>query len=169
MKHILLQDKCVVEDNWLVFSTPEDEIAEAILAESPSIYPLKVWQQRRADILNSKIPFGLLLAADEDPADIAADVDLCALIAVDFPKFSDGRGYSIGRLLRERYHFRGELRAVGDVLVDQLFYMHRVGFDAFCLRADQSVEAALKALATFSDSYQTAVDQPEPAFRRRLA
>jgi uncharacterized protein (DUF934 family) len=88
---------------------------------------------------------------------------------VNFPKFNDGRGFSIGRLLRERYGFRGELRAIGDVLRDQLFFLARCGFDAFALRDDQDVDEALGAFADFSEAYQPALDQPVPLFRRRLA
>jgi hypothetical protein len=87
---------------------------------------------------------------------------------VNFPVFTDGRGYSIGRLLRERYGYTGELRAVGDIMQDQLFYLSRVGFDAFLLRADQSVEGAITALDSFSEAYQASVERPDPLFRRRL-
>jgi len=81
----------------------------------------------------------------------------------------DGRGYSIARLLRERYGWRGELRAIGDVLRDQLFYLTRCGFDAFELRAGQDAQAALTALADFSEAYQSSVERPQPLFRRRVA
>ncbi|HEY6240935.1 MAG TPA: DUF934 domain-containing protein, partial [Burkholderiales bacterium] len=91
------------------------------------------------------------------------------LIAVNFPKFGDGRGYSIARLLRERYGFRGELRAIGDVLHDHLFFMEQCGFDAFALREDQDAQEALSVFGTFSDAYQTSVQRPVPLFRRRLA
>ena len=80
--------------------------------------------------------------------------------------FSDGRGYSIAYNLRVRLKFTGELRAVGDVLRDQLFYLQRVGFNAFATRADRSMEEALKGLSDFSDVYQTSWDQKSPLFRR---
>ena len=82
---------------------------------------------------------------------------------------TDGRGYSTARLLRERYGYQGEIRAIGDVLQDQLFLMARCGFDAFALRADKSIEKALAAFETFKAPYQAAVDQPQPLFRRRAA
>ena len=90
------------------------------------------------------------------------------LLVVEFPRFTDGRGYSLGRLLRERHGYRGELRAVGNVLRDQLFYMHRCGFDAFELQPGKSVTEALEAFAELSVRYQAAVDEPRPLFRRRL-
>jgi uncharacterized protein (DUF934 family) len=89
------------------------------------------------------------------------------MIAVNFPQFADGRGYSIARLLRERYQWRGELRAIGDVLRDQLFYLSSCGFDAFELRAGQDPRAALAAFNDFSDAYQSSVERPQPLFRRR--
>ena len=88
---------------------------------------------------------------------------------MNFPKFTDGRGYSTARLLRERYGYTGELRAIGDVLHDQLFYMARCGFDAFALKDGKDVAKAVNAFETFMTPYQAAVDQPQPLFRRRAA
>jgi uncharacterized protein (DUF934 family) len=112
---------------------------------------------------------GVWLAPDNEPAQLAPFAAGLALIAVDFPVFKDGRGFSTATLLRTRYGYRGELRAIGDVLIDQLFYMRRVGFSSFALRADQDRESAVAALRTFSDVYQASVDQPLPYFRRRAA
>jgi len=88
------------------------------------------------------------------------------VVAVDFPKFTDGRGYSIAYNLRMRLGYMGELRAIGDVLRDQLFAMYRVGFNAFATRQDRSIDDALKGLTVFSEVYQTSVDQKLPLFRR---
>ena len=82
--------------------------------------------------------------------------------------FVDGRGYTLARLLRERHGYRGELRAIGDVLRDQLYYLSRCGFDAFAMRADQVPQQALSAFDEFSEAYQASVERPEPLFRRRL-
>ena len=91
-------------------------------------------------------------------------------MAVAFPKFNDGRAYTAARLLRERYGFKGEIRAVGDVLRDQFFFMQRCGFDAIQPKAgkysDAQLEESLASLKDFSAPYQAAVDQPEPLFRR---
>jgi uncharacterized protein (DUF934 family) len=108
------------------------------------------------------------LAPADDPAELAPHLGRLALVAVEFPVFGDGRGYSIAALLRRRLGFSGELRAVGDVLVDQLFALKRVGFSSFVLRDDQDRARAVRALATFSDAYQGAGDQPLPAFRRHV-
>lgn len=112
---------------------------------------------------------GVWLDSHEDVEAIAGDLEHFAVIGVNFPKFTDGRGYSTARLLRDRYAYRGEIRAIGDVLQDQLFYMKRCGFDAFALREDKDIEAALSGLNVFSETYQAAVDQPQPLFRRRAA
>ena len=85
------------------------------------------------------------------------------MVALEFPKFRDGRAYSTARLLRERYGFAGELRAVGDVLRDQFLFMHRCGFDAFEVADEQAVAAWRKAIAEFTVFYQTATDGRAPA------
>ena len=99
---------------------------------------------------------GVRLSPADDPALIANDLDKLALIAIEFPAFTDGRGYSAATLLRERYGYKGELRAVGDVLRDQIFLLSRVGFTTFALREDQNVEKALAAFNDFSSYYQHA-------------
>ena len=98
---------------------------------------------------------------------IADDLQHFQVVALNFPVFSDGRHYSSARLLRERYKYQGEVRAIGDVLRDQLFYMKRCGFDAFALRADRDPYEALESLKDFSVTYQAATDEPLPLFRRR--
>ncbi|HEY8068900.1 MAG TPA: DUF934 domain-containing protein [Burkholderiales bacterium] len=114
-------------------------------------------------------PPDLVLEPTDDPAMLAGAVDLARVIAVNFPKFGDGRGYSIGRLLRERYGYKGELRAVGEVARDHLQAMARCGFDAFQLREGEDPQEALAGFDDFSDAYQATVTQPQPLFRRRPA
>ena len=108
---------------------------------------------------------GVRLGPADDPTDLADLVERLDLVTVDFPKFTDGRGYSTARLLR-RMGYEGELRAVGNVLPDQLFYMMRVGFDAFELEDGKSVDDALAAFETFSVTYQGSADDDRPLFRR---
>ncbi len=112
-------------------------------------------------------PPDLVLEPTDDPAIVAGAVGLAGVIAVNFPKFSDGRGYSIGRLLRERYGYKGELRAVGEVARDHLHAMEQCGFNAFQLREGEDPQEALSAFGDFSDSYQATTARPEPLFRRR--
>jgi uncharacterized protein (DUF934 family) len=132
------------------------------------IVPLQVWLAQAA--LKDRRDVGVWFASDERPeelqAALARNPQQFALIAVDFPKFTDGRGYSIAYNLRTRLGYDGELRAIGDVLRDQLFYMQRVGFNAFAVRTDKNIDDALKGLTDFSEKYQAAWDEKIPLFRR---
>lgn len=110
---------------------------------------------------------GVWLDSDQNPEDLGPFIDQLALIAINFPKFVDGRGYSYARILRDRFNYQGELRAIGDVLHDQLFYLKRCGFDSFAVREDKDIEAAISGLDAFTESYQAATVQSEPLFRRR--
>jgi uncharacterized protein (DUF934 family) len=135
--------------------------------EGAVIVPARRWLAERESLAARPGRIGVLLDGDDDPGAIAEDLRLFGVVAVDFPRFTDGRGYSIGRLLRERYGWRGEMRAVGDVQRDQLFYLARCGFDAFMLREGEDAAVALEGFQDFGERYQGAVDQPLPLFRRR--
>ena len=111
----------------------------------------------------------LRLEPTDDPAAVAERLARVARVEVHFPKFGDGRGFSTGRLLRERYGYKGELRAVGHITRDHLFFLESCGFDAFELRAGEDPHAALASFADFSEAYQASVKRPLPLFRRRLA
>jgi uncharacterized protein (DUF934 family) len=112
---------------------------------------------------------GVWLAPDDDARALRERIGRVPLVAIEFPKFADGRGYSLATRLRTQLKYAGELRALGEILVDQLFMLRRVGFSSFALRADQSLAAARAALGRYSDAYQTASDATLPAFRRRAA
>jgi len=103
----------------------------------------------------------------DDPAAVADRLEGVTRVEVNFPKFGDGRGFTIGRLLRERYGYKGELRAVGHITRDHLFFMESCGFDAFELREGEDPHEALAAFNDFSESYQASVTRPQPLFRRR--
>lgn len=150
-------------DSWQRF----DGDAGAIAPGADVLIPVDEWRERAAVWLTHRGRLGLLVSPSDDVLTLAGQLGRFALIAVDFPTFSDGRGYSAARLLRERLGWQGELRAVGDVLRDQLFLMARCGFDSFALRADQDAGAALRAFLDFSVRYQAATDEPLPLFRRR--
>lgn len=165
----LIRDRRIVDDAWTLLRASDDGALPEVPAEGAVIVPLALWQRDRDALLARHDPVGVLLAPADEPERIAPYLDRFAVVAIDFPKFNDGRGYSLARLLRVRYGYKGELRAVGDVLRDQLFYLHRCGFDAFALRPDRSIEDALKAFDDFSEAYQVSVERPEPLFRRRLS
>ena len=103
----------------------------------------------------------------DDPAAVAGELATASRVEVNFPKFGDGRGFSIGRLLRERYGYKGELRAVGQITRDHLFYLESCGFDAFELREGEDAAEAIAAFDDFSESYQASPARPVPLFRRR--
>ena len=162
----IIKGREVVADDWSVLRLDEDEAAEsAVVPAGKVIVPLAVWQVQR-DALAARADIGVWIGADERPETLKDELDQFAVVAVDFPKFTDGRGYSIAYNLRKRLGYTGELRAIGDVLRDQLFAMHRVGFDAFATRPDRDIHDALKGLTVFSETYQASVDQDQPLFRR---
>ena len=162
----IIKDKQVVQDGWSVLRLQETDTAGGVaIPAGKVIVPLAVWQAQREQLL-ARGDVGVWLASDERPEALKDDAGALPVIAVDFPKFADGRGYSIAYNLRARLGFTGELRAIGDVLRDQLFYMQRVGFNAFATRPDRNIHDALKGLTDFSDSYQTSWDQKSPLFRR---
>ena len=153
----LIKNKRIAPDSWQQL----EPAAEGGLPGQPQtgdwIVPLALWNEQRTQLRQRSGRNGVLLENTDDPRVLVEDFNKLALIAVRFPKFTDGRGYSIARLLR-RLGWKGELRAVGDVLRDQLFYMTRCGFDAFALRADQDPQVALTAFSDFSAPYQPAID-----------
>lgn len=167
MSRLIKNDRLVV-DAWQRLVIAEGDAPEAVaLPDALTIFPLAVWQAQRAAILARPHAAGVWLDSHEGPEALTDDLARLAVIAVNFPKFTDGRGYSTARLLRERHAYRGEIRAVGDVLRDQLHNLRRCGFDAFELRKGRDLEDALQGLADFSEHYQTAVTEPQPLFRRR--
>jgi uncharacterized protein (DUF934 family) len=162
----IIKNRAVVSDDWTVLRLNEGETPEAVtVPEGKVIVPLKVWQAQRAAFEN-RAELGVWIGSSERPEELKGELDRFKVVAVDFPKFADGRGYSIAYNLRARLGYTGELRAIGDVLRDQLFYMSRVGFDAFVVRADRDVHDALKGLTDFSEPYQSSWDRKSPLFRR---
>jgi len=166
MNALIIRNRAIVEDAWQTLRADANgTLPDArALPAGKVLLPLALWQSAR-DALRASRPrsgLGVWLPPDSDPAALADDFSHIALIGVDFPKFSDGRGYSIARLLRERYGYQGELRALGDVLRDQLAYMERCGFNAFAVRADKDIHDALKAFGEITIHYQGAVDHPSP-------
>lgn len=161
---LIIKNNQVIEDSWQLLSS-DCSLEEALLEPQP-IVPLTLWQKYTTEL--KKLPaLGLWLDSHEAIEDIVENLALFPLIALNFPVFTDGRHFSSARLLRERYAYQGEIRAIGDVLRDQLFFMQRCGFDAYVIRADRCPYDALQSLTEFSVCYQSAVDSPQPLFRRR--
>jgi uncharacterized protein (DUF934 family) len=160
----LIKDGRLVEDLFVDVSR-----ADMLPDTGAVLVGLEQWQAQRGGLLARGTPLGVRLRSDQPPELIAADVAHFALVALEFPKFRDGRAYSYARLLRERYGFGGELRAVGDVLLEQLFFMLRTGFNAFEIQGDDPLGAYRTALGDFSVWYQPTADGRETAMQLRHA
>ena len=156
-------DGAIVDNQWQRLEA--DALENGVPAQGKIIVPLAYWQENR-DALIARGDVAVWLAPGEEPKDLEDDLASLPLVAIHFPAFKDGRGYSYARELRTRYNFEGEVRATGDVLRDQLFYMTRCGFNAFEIRADRSIEEALQGLKDFSGTYQADVNEPRPIYRR---
>ncbi|MDE2353880.1 MAG: DUF934 domain-containing protein [Betaproteobacteria bacterium] len=142
---------------------------EGGVPDADVLVPLSLFAAQHEACLALPGKLGLWLETTDEPGEVAQYLPLLDLVAVHFASFADGRGHSMARLLRERHGFRGEIRAVGDVFKETLFYLSRCGFDAFVLRPGENPEEALKGLDVFSEAYQASVERPSPLFRRRQA
>ena len=160
----VIKDNQIIEDNWTRVDTVE---AEQVLPDGDIIVPFSYWKQNRDALKGRAGNLAVCLNGDDRVDELAADLGQFSLVALDFPAFKDGRCYSHARLMRDRYGFKGDLRAVGDVLRDQLFYLKRCGFSSFFIRHDKDINDALKAFNDFSVRYQTAADGALPVYRLR--
>ena len=155
----------VIDETWHLL--PKETSFDEISICDDLIVPLVMWREHGHALKARDGGLGVWLDSDEEAEELGEDVANFQVIALNFPAFTDGRSYSNARLLRDRYGYKGELRAIGDVLRDQLFYLHRCGFDAFAIRADKDPYEALEGLKDFSVTYQSSTDEPMPLFRRR--
>lgn len=162
---IIYNDGSLRNDEWQLI-TSDEGLSLAELSKGNLILPADFWLANRSALEQQNRQQGIWLDSDILLEDIAGQLLTVELIAINFPVFTDGRGYSTARLLRERYGYAGEIRAIGDVLQDQLCYMRRCGFDSYQLKEGKCIESAAKALFPFKETYQAAVDQPEPMYRR---
>ena len=164
----IIKNREIVDDSWQRLLPEEDvDVQDLPLEGDPLLVNLAVWQARRDELIASDKSLGLWLAAD-DQLDAVDDGDFShfELIALDLPHFKDGRAFSKARLLREQFGFEGELRAVGDVQYDQLFFLSRVGFNAFELAPGFDLQEALEGFEKYSVAYQPGTDIKKPLFRR---
>lgn len=166
----IIRDGAIVEDDWVRLddATPVPAGGKVIVSHAR-------WQAEK-EALRERGNLGVVLPANLELGELGPDLKAFALVAVPFnfiqPKPEggrtfDGRGYTLARLLRDRYAYTGEVRAVGDVFRDAMFYMHRCGVNAFEVKPGQDLQDALKAFRDFSFGYQGAADDPTPIFRRR--
>ena len=159
----LIKHRALADDRYVLL---REAASLADVPDSvPVIVPLALWLERRAALI-ARGETGVWLAPADHPGALTDDIRWLPVIAVDFPQFTDGRGYSHARLLRERYGYPGELRAIGDIQRDQLYYLAQCGFDAFVIPDGRDAHDALNGFADFSDGYQATVTRA-PWFRRR--
>lgn len=158
----IIRKRAIVSDDFVYVA----DDAELPPAGTQPIVSLARYRTQGAELVERYPRLGVRVPSDKLPDDIP-HIDRLALIAIEFPKFTDGRGYSVGRMLRDRHGYTGELRAVGWVLRDNLFYMERCGFDAFELKAGKPLESALEAFHEFAATYQADAADKRPIYRRR--
>jgi uncharacterized protein (DUF934 family) len=152
----------LAEDRWVHLSEDAKPAAEG-----PATISLARWRSGRDILTGRNLPLGIRLESDERIDEILPRLDDFELIALNFPNLNDGRHFTSARLLRERYGYRGQIRAIGQVLRDQLDLMRRCGFDAFELPAGRDAAAALAAFGEISVVYQPAGDRrPTAAWLR---
>ena len=163
----LISKDAPLDNHWTVLKVATGpEILQAVPGKN-FVVPLQFWKLYREQLDDYSGNIAVWLDSDEQADQIGAELHALPLIALNFPVFSDGRSYSNARELRQRYGYKGEIRAIGDVLRDQLYYMAQCGFDTFEIRHDQDIDACLGAFADFETGYQSTVAEPTPLFRRR--
>ena len=166
----LVKDGAIVDNEWTLMAKPEGEAAEAEVPAGQIIVPLSAWLAQK-DKLSARDDIGVWIDTDETADQLGEDAQRFPLVAVHFPAFADGRAFTNARLLRERFGFTGELRAVGYFLAEQACYLRRCDVNAFDFGADreQHLQATVDALQDFTEYYQASVDEPLPLFRRRAS
>jgi uncharacterized protein (DUF934 family) len=152
MQRRLLRDREIVVDDWLYAAEAPND------AHAPLIVSFEQWRSESESLIRRGGRLGVVLLPAHEVATLVPDLKYLALIAAEFSGPSEGRGYSQGRLLRERWNFAGELRATGYVRRDQLFFLARCGFNSFEL-SDADIEQGYAAFATFSAAYQPSNDR----------
>jgi uncharacterized protein (DUF934 family) len=157
-----LKDGLVVDNSWQLVAADADTLTAGDILIS-----VTYWQANQQQLADHSGNVGVWVDGHEEVEEFAGSIATVPVIAINFPKFVDGRGFSMARLLRERYGYIGEIRAIGQFIRDQLFMMQRCGFNAFQFDSEIDLAAASKSLSDFSDSYQVAADQPEPLFKRQ--
>ena len=160
----VIKDKQIVDDEWQLIREIDES---APLPEGKVILPYPYWKDNSEALLKQNAVQAVWIDGDIETASLADDLSKFDLVALDFPAFKDGRSYSHARLLRQRYNYGGEIRAIGDVLRDQLFYMRRCGIDSFQLKEGKDAEDALKGFEDFTIRYQAAADDAVPVYKLR--
>ena len=161
----LIKNGEIATNEWTLLDADADISA---LSSGQWVLPLPSFLSLAA---NGEVDYpriGVCLASDDDVSVLEAHMPSLQLIVLNFNAFADGRSFSQARILRDHMDYAGEIRAVGNFLQDQLFYLSRCGVDAFLINDEINVDSALSSLRDFSETYQAACDEPQPLFRRRV-
>lgn len=158
----IIQNNAIILDTFTQINT--DTNLEALSGNI--IVPLAIWEANQSLFATHTGQVGLYIENSVDIEALEIDLNQFSLIALNFPEFVDGRAYSQARIIRTRINYKGALRATGDVLHDQLFFMQRCGFNEYAVREDKNMEVALEGLSDFSVKYQSATDESKPLFAR---
>lgn len=148
----IVKDKRIVDDNWRYVAD------DAELPSGDVTVSLTRWQQLREQLHGHDGRIGVRIGPEDVAADMTGDIEQLPLIELDFPKFADGRLFSLAWLLRSRYRYRGELRATGHYLPGQVFYLSRVGVNAFKPEKAEQLAVIIEHLDDFSVRYQASVN-----------
>ena len=158
----VLKDNRLINDSWTLLTEDSESLPSGDILLSYS-----QWQTFSDQLDSHDGSIGVIIEGNADIEDIIEPLLKLPLIAINFPKFVDGRAFSSARLIRERYEYTGEIRAVGGFIRDQLYYLSRCGFNAFKFDDSVDLTESAKSLQDFSEAYQVSVDQESPLFRRR--
>ena len=157
---VIIKDRVVSADHWLHVPEPDKRDAKEALPTGDIIVPLACWQSERESLKGRRGGLGVRLQASDDVEGVAEELRDVNLIALTFAAFTDGRPFSQARLLRGKYEYKGEIRATGHFLLDQLFFMERCGINAFEVNDEQEGQRVLRAFSEISVCYQPSGDGP---------
>lgn len=161
----LVKNAAPAEHSWVTLRTKE-EIENTDLSSGQWLLPFSEYVESQAEYADAT-KFGCWLASDADIETVKQHIANVQVIAIDFPAFADGRGFSLARTLREHSDYSGEIRAIGSFILDQVFYLSRCGFDAFEFGDEVELDKVIPFFSTFTETYQAGTDEPQPLFRRR--
>lgn len=161
MQNLIKNNLLVSDDAWEIFDAERTEAYEFTLL------PISFWQEQSQEMSHTSSSLGAYVQEDETIESLIPQLSKLAVIGFSFSKFADGRAFSHARQLRQTHGYKGEIRAMGDFMPDQVNYLQRCGFDAFAMRTAQEVDIALSIKDTFSVAYQSDSIEPKPLFRRR--
>ncbi len=145
----IIKDKKIIEDNWTHLAD-NDEISDENITVS-----LGRWKEEKTKLITHEGNIGIRLSPSDKVEDIAGDLKQISIVVLEFPAFTDGRSFSHAKLLRYRYSYNGEIRAIGNYMPDQVFYLSSVGVNAFQLENTEELNTALSTMNDFTVSYQS--------------